>query len=114
MDRVYLSGPWLYDNEGGRQVRPIETQDIHYSRRVKDLVQSAGVELDDADNHVREFASSMGMPIEEAVEHMIGALQYMAGTNPCNEIVLDSIGFTHPDWLGKEPREKVNWKKEGF
>jgi hypothetical protein len=74
------------------------------------MADRVGVDLEDANQHILDFASSMGMPIDEAVEHMIGALQYLNTVrNPGAPIVWDSLAGCDP-----EPREQVDWKKEGF
>ena len=80
---------------------------ITYCRRVRELASNAGVDLDDAllVRHIEDFSASMGISIEESVEHMIGALEYMNRRTP--SFILDSISDL-------EPRVKVNWKKEGF
>ena len=82
------------------------SNDPHYplSSRSRRIAENAGITYDNEMSRVVDnMVASLGLPADEAMDHIIGAMQYLTDNN---FFILDSIS--------EEPREKVNWKKEGF
>lgn len=107
MGRVYLSGPWLLDVEGNGEVTRGRKQRAELAAHIAE--QAGIIYTDEIRRTVESTARELGMGTDEAMENLIGALQYLAVRTAGRTIhVVDSI--SEP----KAPKEKVNWKKEGF